>query len=573
MKNVITIRYLIAIISFSFVLLIPQISQAKTALSFPLPESGNSSAPFITEWAVDTSAVITIPLQNGTYDFTFVWTNLLDTTQISGTHTDTDGNFTTNFNRPGVYQLQIVGEFPHLRGYPVDQLLDVLQWGDIEWRSMAESFQNWPGASFTATDAPDLSQVTNMIRMFRNAPNFNEDLDHWDVSAIKNMQSLFSGATAFNGNICNWDVSNVTTMKEMFRSAAIFNQDIGGWNVEKVTNMEDMFRQTAIFNQDISGWDVSSVTNMRQMFDNADSFNQPIGKWDVRNNLSFREMFRQNDAFNQSLGNWQFNPNANFLNVFGGASGMDCQAWSSTILGWNFSNPELENIPIGGPNVEYDSIADRARDELLARGWSISGTLVEGNCEAVHQFRCSDTITVANDTLFGDLIIAAAEVVALDTVVVDTLGATTATAGENITLSTGFHALAGSNFTARIEASPCSNDLNLVNTLVQSRSEEEPEEKLEDQTIIRTQVVEKMTLQLAPNPTSGPLQLKLESQMRGQAMLQIINLNGQLVHRAQFNVFEGTTINELDVTHLPAGTYFVLVQSVKGVVQTKFVKI
>ena len=60
----------------------------------------------------------------------------------------------------------------------------------------------------------------------------------------------------------NWDVSNVTNMYGMFKEAKSFNQDIGNWDVSNVTDMSYMFLDAASFNQDIGNWDVSNVTDM-----------------------------------------------------------------------------------------------------------------------------------------------------------------------------------------------------------------------------------------------------------------------------------------------------------------------
>ena len=48
------------------------------------------------------------------------------------------------------------------------------------------------------------------------------------------------------GHISNWDVSNVTNMGEMFRDAVTFNQDISNWDVSNVTDMNDMLTDTLI---------------------------------------------------------------------------------------------------------------------------------------------------------------------------------------------------------------------------------------------------------------------------------------------------------------------------------------
>ena len=77
------------------------------------------------------------------------------------------------------------------------------------------------------------------------------------------------------GHISNWDVSNVTNMGEMFRDAKTFNQDISNWDVSNVINMRWMFYNAYDFNQDISNWDVSNVTNMECIFYGS-AFNKDI---------------------------------------------------------------------------------------------------------------------------------------------------------------------------------------------------------------------------------------------------------------------------------------------------------
>lgn len=373
--------------------------------------------PFITEWDVNGSDTttffntITIPLQSGTYNFDYTWTLISNPSiQISGTHTNSDGDFTTNFTTGEFYTLSIDGQFPHMRGYPKDKLLDVIQWGDIVWGSMEEMFRNWPGSGFSATDAPDLSLVTNMNRTFDSATNFNEDLNLWDVSNVQRMFRLFQSCSSFNGDVTNWNLSKAAIITNMFNGASSFNQDISGWVLpSSVNSLNGLFRGASSFNQDISDWDVSGITQMFDLFNNADSFNQDLSSWDVSNVVAFRDIFRNNDGFNQSIGNWKFKQGADFRDAFVGATAMDCQSWSSTILGWHFSNPTVMNINInGGGSFEYDSIASIARDKLInEQGWSINGVSIGGDCGATFEFLCSDTLQIQNDTLFGNLTIPA----------------------------------------------------------------------------------------------------------------------------------------------------------------------
>lgn len=412
MKSILNTKVILK--SLVFIIPIALATVSKNTKSTPLMPT-----PFITEWDVNGSMdtttffnTITIPLQSGrTYDFDYTWTLISNTSiQISGTHTNANGDFTTDFTTGEFWELSIDGQFPHMKDYPKDKLLDVIQWGDIVWESMVEMFRDWLGTGFSATDAPDLSSVTSMNRAFDSAINFNEDLDHWDVSNVQNMFRLFQSCSSFNGDVSNWDLSQATVINNIFNGASSFNQDISGWEFPLVNTLNGVFRGATNFNQDISDWDVSNITSMIDLFFNADSFNQDISNWDVSKVNSFREIFRNNDGFNQSLGNWKFKAGANFREFFVNATAMDCQSWSSSILGWYYSNPDIINLDIsdGTASFEFDSIASIARDKLInEQGWQINGTPIGGECGAAFEFPCSDTLQFQNDTLFGNLILPA----------------------------------------------------------------------------------------------------------------------------------------------------------------------
>ncbi len=125
--------------------------------------------------------------------------------------------------------------------------------------------------------------VSDMSNLFLYKPYFNQPIGNWDVSNVTNMESMFKNAP-FNQPIGNWDVSNVTNMSYMFSYATSFNQDIGNWDVSNITNMSYMFLHATSFNQPIGNWDVSNVNNMTCMFDYASSFNKPVNAWCVKNN-------------------------------------------------------------------------------------------------------------------------------------------------------------------------------------------------------------------------------------------------------------------------------------------------
>src|SRR5690606_12087222 len=126
-----------------------------------------------------------------------------------------------SYTNPGFYHVTMSGSYPRF-GYQnciIDQgrnrLFDIKQWGSNAWTSFEFSFCRATNLNISATDAPNLSMVTNLSSMFAHAYQMNADLNHWDVSNINNMESMFKEALAFNQPLANWNVSQVTNMQEM----------------------------------------------------------------------------------------------------------------------------------------------------------------------------------------------------------------------------------------------------------------------------------------------------------------------------------------------------------------------
>ena len=445
--------------------------------------------PFITTWKTDNpgtscSTCITIPTTGVGYNYDVDWEN-------DGVYDDFDvtGNIEHDYGSAGTYTVAIRGDFPRIyfnNEGDKDKIMNIDQWGEIEWSSMESAFWGCENLNSTAIDAPDLSNVTslkgmfvgakafngnidnwdvsnitNISSMFWGAESFNQSLNSWDVSQVQDMSSLFSGALSFNGSIGDWEVGNVSNMFEIFRGAILFNQPIGNWNVEnvttlrtaffgaesfnqdigswdvsKVTSMNSLFRDAVSFNKDISDWKVSTVNNMGFMFSGAESFNQPIGNWDVsaltimismfRNALSFNQpinewdvssinnsfgmetvflnassfnqplqdwdvsnatglafMFKGATSFNQSLGSWDLQSASNIEEMLNN-SGLDCENYSTTLMGWADNPNTPNNLTLGAEGMEYSSDVISSRDALLAKGWTIDGD-AQGSCSTAQR--------------------------------------------------------------------------------------------------------------------------------------------------------------------------------------------
>ena len=272
-------------------------------------------SPFITTWQTTVAGEsITIPVGGASGTYTVSWGD-------GNTSVDVTGDQTHTYDDAGTYTVSMSGNFTKIALFGdstnAPKLQSIKQWGDIRWDSMGSAFHGASNMIYNATDAPDLSGVTSMSRMFAGASSFDGDISDWDVSSVTYMGSMFADATAFNQPLDSWDVSSVTSMGSMFADATAFNQPLDSWDVSSVTKMDGMFAAAASFNGDISDWDVSSVTNMYDMFWFASSFNQPLDSWDVSSVTNMHDMFA-GTPFNQPLDSWDVSSVTDMYGMFDG---------------------------------------------------------------------------------------------------------------------------------------------------------------------------------------------------------------------------------------------------------------
>jgi len=228
------------------------------------------------------------------------------------------------------------------------------------------------------------SNVEVMFDMFLDATSFNKSINGWNTIKVNNMSGMFAGASSFNQDIGNWNTSNVFDMSYMFNEATSFNQDIGNWNTSNVELMSGMFANATSFNQNIGNWNTSNVFDMNSMFANATDFNQFIGDWDLSNLTFMPWMFNNASSFNQNLGSWTFNQGVNIFECLSN-SGMNCDNYSATLIGWQINNPTLTGIFLGADGLQYGTSAVAARNTLInTQGWTITGDSPSGfACDAL----------------------------------------------------------------------------------------------------------------------------------------------------------------------------------------------
>jgi surface protein len=314
---------------------------------------------FVTTWKTDNPGTgpggtannqIRIPTTGLGYNYNVAWEEV-----GNPANNGMDGPFTSSalitFPYPGTYEVRITGAFPRIyfnNGVQRQKILTVEQWGSNQWLSMERAFYGANNLRINATDAPNLSGVTNLDWMFKGATSLNDSLNHWDVSNVTRINELFFNATSFNQPLNNWNVSSVTEMYTVFYGATSFNQPLNNWNVSSVTAAYGMFSNASSFNQPLDNWDVSSMATMQFMFDQASSFNQSLGAWNM----------------------------SNVTNVIGmlNESGLSVENYDSTVTGWAIQ-PLGNGLSFGALSLRFcNSVAER-QSIIDNYNWTFFGDL------------------------------------------------------------------------------------------------------------------------------------------------------------------------------------------------------
>ena len=385
--------------------------------------TGTGFRPFVTTWETDApNQNVTIPVMGSTATYSIDWGDgtLRQTVLGNSTHTyDNAGNYTVSIY--GSFERIVVGDL----GSNSNKLRSIDQWGDISWTTMNQAFAGADNLIYKATDAPDLSgvtdmswmfgysdsfngnieywdvsgvtnmyamfagaesfnqplnywdvsKVTNMASMFAETDSFNQDLDRWDVSSVTSMHAMFNDAEAFNGNIEYWDVSGVTDMGYMFDEAEFFNQDLDRWNVSRVTNMIYMFQSAAAFDADISSWDVSGVTAMNGMFVNAGSFNGDVSSWDVSGVISMYGMFASAGSFNGDISSWDVSSVTNMESLFWSAISFNGDISSWDVSGVTDMRYMFGNTSFNGDISSWDVSSVTNMETMFENATSFNGDI------------------------------------------------------------------------------------------------------------------------------------------------------------------------------------------------------
>ena len=300
--------------------------------------------PFQSIWrTTSANESITLPLRSGyNYNFIVDWGDGSSSTITA--HDDTDKTHTYNMARDYTVTISGLVEAWYFNNEgSKDKLIEVTDLGSVGWKNLKGAFYGC--TNLTTVAGGDVSQVTNMEEMFRNAISVTPDVSGWDTSSVTNMAQMFRGTSLANPDVGHWDTSRVTTMEGLFAIAISANPDVSGWDTSSVTNMSSMFFLNSLATPDVSGWDTSSVTNMAQMFRGATLAGPDMGQWDFGSVTDMTNMFLRITLSTDSY---------------------------NTLLNRIVATSSKENVTFGGGLSKYDDGASAARATLVDdRHWTI----------------------------------------------------------------------------------------------------------------------------------------------------------------------------------------------------------
>ena len=162
---------------------------------------------FITGWItnnVGTSGDTEIGISTNsslTYNYDVDWDNdgVFDDLNVTG-------DITHDYGVAGAQTIQIRGIFPGIyfnNGGDKEKLISIDQWGTIWWETMESAFNGCSNMLCNASDAPDVSYVSNMNEAFQSAALFDLNPGSWNVSELTTAENVFNGSGLSNQNYDN----------------------------------------------------------------------------------------------------------------------------------------------------------------------------------------------------------------------------------------------------------------------------------------------------------------------------------------------------------------------------------
>ncbi|MFV0346229.1 MAG: BspA family leucine-rich repeat surface protein [Bacteroidales bacterium] len=192
---------------------------------------------FITRWEVTAGTELTLSVGAAyIYDFLIDWGEG-DAVVFSGDASSLNGAIKHTYTGLGTDTVDVRiapnvdldgdGEYesglPHIILSAQSRLLDVSQWGRSRWKDMSGSFSSCARLDVSASDTPDLRDVSSLASMFADCPKLvgTEVFGAWGVGNVQDMSYMFKGASSFSQDLGDWQISSLGTAAGMFEGAKL----------------------------------------------------------------------------------------------------------------------------------------------------------------------------------------------------------------------------------------------------------------------------------------------------------------------------------------------------------------
>lgn len=220
---------------------------------------------------------------------------------------------------------------------------------------------------------------------------------------------------------------------------------------------------------------------------------------------------------------------------------------------WSSFNTNLPKVTINALNIHEAS--NMLRAATYGRGiWKTP----------LNQTTCTPTLTVTDNPASGDYV-ASNTVTTSGTV--EVTGTANFKAGTSINLNVGFHAKAGSSFSAIIEACNATtfDEVEAISRINQIEQVDVLTESLTLETLTN--------LKVAPNPTNSIANLSFDLQEPAEISIHVYNSNGQLVENlaSQNYLGKGQHNYLFNGTYQKAGIYYLILRTNKELLTRKMI--
>ena len=236
---------------------------------------------FISTWKTDNAGVtasnqIRIPTDGGySYNCTVDWGD-----GTTSTYNGYGPTMTHTYGIAGTYTVKISGTFPSIRfagGGDRLKILEITNWGNIQWKFLHSSFQDCTNLKITAQDTPDFSQITTFQSTFLGAGITSFSFKNLNLSSCGSFYGMFQGANKltsvnFTGAILN--TSSNVSMERMFYGTGDPTKTLtltgfNTLNTSKVTTMALFGQSSRISSIDLSNMNFSSCVNFGSAFNSS----------------------------------------------------------------------------------------------------------------------------------------------------------------------------------------------------------------------------------------------------------------------------------------------------------------